>query len=306
MHSTKSKNKQSPKIQPYNFSYESMGTWWKISIWDSLPNNKILKLKSHVEAMSHDFDEAYSRFIKNSYILKLFSNPGEYAIPHDLFKMLKIYKSFFLVSGKKMTPLIGRALEEAGYDSDYSFTPHPISDVPDYDDVIQLVAPNKVIVKKSVVIDIGAIGKGYFVEKIAHYLCQQKCARFMVDGSGDIAFHSSEPDDFITVGLEHPYDSTRVIGTLQLSSGFSICSSGGNRRAWGGYHHIIDPVTKKSPNRILTSWVMCKDAAIADGLATSLFLVSPQKLQNRFEFEFAMLSKDMILSRSDGFNAQLF
>ncbi len=256
--------------------------------------------------MSTHFDELYSRFVKHSYILETFSKAGEYTVPHDLFKMLELYKRFFSASEKRMTPLIGQALADAGYDMDYSFSPHEISDIPDFDDTIQLVIPDKVIVERPVIVDVGALGKGYFVEKISHYLQLQNCERFMIDGSGDIAFYSSEPDDFITVGLEHPRDATQVIGTVQLRSDFSICSSGSNRRTWGGYHHIIDPTTKKSPDMIIASWVICKNAALADGLATSLFLVPPQKLQNAFEFEFAMLTKDMLLTRSDGFNAQLF
>lgn len=283
-----------------------MGTWWKISIWDDLSPQKIQEIKIHIESASQNFDESYSRFIKHSYILRTFSQAGSYTVPHDLFEMLELYKRFFSATNKRITPLIGQALIDAGYDADYSFSPHTISEVLDFDETLQLESPDKVFVKRPVIIDVGALGKGYFVEKIAQYLKVQQCYRYMVDGSGDIAFYSNDPDDYVTVGLEHPHDSAHVIGTIQLRSSFSICSSGSNRRSWEGYHHIIDPITKKSPESVVSTWVISNNAAVADGLATSLFLVPPQKLQEVFECEYAILSKDMILTRSDGFNAQLF
>jgi len=97
----------------------------------------------------------------------------------------------------------------------------------------------------------------------------------------------------------------QVIGKVDFLSG-AMCSSAGNRRAWGGFHHIIDPDTRQSPTEIIASWVIAPEAMIADALATALFLSPPEYFQQHFEFEYLLLNKHLRVKRSKGFAAELF
>jgi thiamine biosynthesis lipoprotein len=302
----KSKHKLNPKDSPFSFSYEAMGTWWTIKFWGDLTDQKNLAIQEEIISRSKIFDSTYSRFIKSSYILQEFNKPGIKTVPQELYDMLSMYLTFFDATERKMTPLIGQALVDAGYDAKYSFEPKNIADIPDFRETIKLLPSYQVKLSEPVILDVGALGKGFFVDIVSNYLKEKKCSRYIVDGSGDIVFHSDDENDSIAVGLEHPFDSTKAIGKLMLKSGLSICSSGINRRSWKGYHHIIDPFTKTSPKETLATWVVAETAAIADGLATGLFLSSPEKLSEKFIFDYALLTKDMQLHRSQGFLADLY
>lgn len=238
--------------------------------------------------------------------MQKFSMPGIIEnIPTELSEMLHLYTKFHKATGGKINPLIGQAMMDAGYDPDYSLKPGKISSVPDFTQIIQWISPTSLSLSQPVILDLGAIGKGYFVDTVRHYLLVQGIQHFLVDGSGDLSFQSPYVEDFLKVGMEHPNDPKKVVGVIRAQN-TSICSSGINRRTWGQYHHIIDPDTKTSPQGILATWVTAESAAVADGLATSLFLVEPESLSEMFQFEYAILSKDMAFRRSKGFLAELY
>ena len=109
----------------------------------------------------------------------------------------------------------------------------------------------------------------------------------------------------LTVGLEDPHNTQKVVGTVDISH-TSICGSSGNRRAWAGYHHIIDPHTGISPQHIAALWVIAREARIADALTTALFFTTPDKLIPYFTFEYAILHADRTVDISTGFAGHLF
>ena len=113
---------------------------------------------------------------------------------------------------------------------------------------------------------------------------ENKIDKFWIDGGGDIYSYGTS----LKIGLEHPANPEQVIGVVEIKNQ-SICASSGNRRKWGKYHHIIDPEKLESADEVLATWVIASKAIIADSLATSLFLVSPEKLKKEFEFEYLIL-----------------
>ncbi len=122
---------------------------------------------------------------------------------------------------------------------------------------------------------------------------------------GDIYTFGQE----LTIGLEHPENNKQVIGTIKINNE-SICGSAGNRRAWGNFHHIINPKTLTSPKRLLSTWIIAKTTLIADAMATCLFLVDSDKidqvLKRQFDFEYLLVKDDYSLEKSEKFNAEIF
>lgn len=288
---------------PSSFEYESMGTHWEVSIWDKVEKDRFLKIQKDIVLMSDVFDHTYSRFISASFVSQISTSTGIIKVPDDFIEMLKIYERFFKLSQKKINPLIGATLSDLGYDAEYSLKKKKIiHPTPNLLDTVIIKDQNHIEIKQLVIFDFGALGKGYFVDKVFEYLVEKGFKHILVNGSGDIHYQGEKP---ITVGLEHPLDTTKVIGTIQFQHG-AMCSSGTNRRAWEGYHHIIDPQTLSSPNEILATWVLADSAALADGLATALFFVTPEEFFSHYKFEYLLLNKHMKVKRSPGFKAVLF
>ena len=138
--------------------------------------------------------------------------------------------------------------------------------------------------------DFGAAGKGYLVDSIGLILEKNKISSYCIDASGDIRYRQKDRLA-IRVGLENPLNTKQVIGVVNLSNQ-SICGSSGNRRTWGEYHHIINPLTLTSPTNILSTWVIADTAVISDALATALFFIKPEIFLKDFSFHYAILYKD--------------
>jgi FAD:protein FMN transferase len=209
----------------------------------------------------------------------------------------------YKATNNSVTPLIGQALSDAGYDAEYSLKPHKLYQPPLWEAVMNYNHP-KLNVKKTVLLDFGAAGKGYLIDIVAQLLNKNNIYDFCIDAGGDIK-HSNPNNKIIKVGLEHPGDFSKVIGISEISNK-SICGSSGNRRKWGDFNHIIDPYTLSSPKNILSTWAIADDAILADGMTTCLFFISGKKLTKTFNFEYLILFDDYSYDASSNFPAEVY
>jgi thiamine biosynthesis lipoprotein len=110
----------------------------------------------------------------------------------------------------------------------------------------------------------------------------------------------------VTVALEHPYDPTRAIGTVELR-GRALCASASNRRVWAdGLHHVVDACTGRSVATVVATWVLAEDTMTADALATALFFAEPEALSTEFAFDFVTVFSDGHARFSPTLNGALF
>ncbi len=290
-------------MNPHKFNYESMGTHWEITIWDKLSKKKLSQLEEKITRDSNSFDKTYSRFKVNSLVTKISGQKGVIKVPRDFTKMLELYFDLYKLSEKTISPLVGQALSEMGYDPAYSMIASgKIKKVPDLIRSVSIIDSAHINAKKPLLFDFGALGKGYFVDKIAGYLIKEEVKRFLVNGSGDIYYQGEQS---IKVGLEHPLDATKVIGSIEMTTG-AMCASAGNRRKWGKVHHIINPNTLKPARDITATWVLSDTTALSDALSTCLFFVAPENFEKKYKFEYLILNREMRVKRSKGFNAELY
>lgn len=291
-------------MQPWRFRYQSMGTQWAVSIWDPLDPVVRDAIQRDVVAQSRQFDGTFSRFQETSLVSRLSVQTGIVEVPAHMVSMLRLYQHLHNLSDGACNPLVGFTLSDLGYDSTYALrAKHTVRPVPDFHRALRIVDDTHIELRQPVLIDVGALGKGFFVDVLSQYLQRQGIRRFLVDGSGDVFYQGDGTP--IRAGLEHPGDTSKVIGVVPLEHG-SLCASSGNRRAWEDRHHIVDPRSLRSPNSILATWVLAPTAALADGLATCLFFTEPERFLAEFRFEYCILNHEYKVKRSPGFLAELF
>jgi thiamine biosynthesis lipoprotein len=281
------------------FSFDGIGTRWELSTPGALDDGQRRRLLAVVD----DYDAAWSRFRPDSLVAQAARQAGRYRMPDGAGALGRLYRSLYRLSGGAMTPLIGGSLEQLGYDPDYSLrsrgTPLPAprwDDVLDWqDDVLTTTAP--------VVLDVGAAGKGQLADLLAEELRSQGVNEHFIDASGDLLNSGPVP---VAVGLEHPYDPDRAIGTISLGAG-ALCASAANRRAWGdGLHHVLDGTTGTPVRTVVATWALAGTAMTADALATALFFVSGEALQQEFDFSWLTVFSDGSAAHSAGFEGVLF
>ena len=291
---------------PHKHAYDAFGSHWEITVWDDIASSHFHALMREVLARSEQFEEYFSRFRSTSLVSRLAAEnlTGDIEVPEDFVAMLRPYFQLHSATDGKITPLVGHTLSDLGYDAAYSLTPQKIVRLaPDLSETVAILDDAHISLKYPVLFDFGAIGKGYFCDRIADFLRENDTRRFLVNGSGDIVYEGN--GEAIQVGLEHPSDTTQVIGSIEMTQG-AFCASGTNRRRWREYHHIIDPDTATSPEHLLATWVIAENAALADLLATALFLATPGALRTVFPFEYATLDPSLILCQSPNFGAETY
>lgn len=279
------------------YQFEAIGTSWEISSQDDLD---IAPIKAEIE----DFDNYFSRFKPTSFISGLAKKKGIFEVREDLTTLLLLYLPLFHLTKGLFTPLIGQQLVEAGYDSNYSLKEKELHDIPALTDVVEVLDSTHIEIKQQVLLDIGAIGKGYLIDKLVTLIRNSGLKEFVVDAGGDIYVHS-DSKTAKTIGLEHPDDSTMVLGTATVSNQ-GICGSAGNRRRWGRFHHIINPKTHSSPEHILAVWAIASSTAVGDGLSTALFFTAPEVLEKQYRFDYVIVNADGTFSASKIFKGQFF
>jgi len=286
-----------------NFSFEAIGTHWQIAINDPLSQKKQKELLGRITNRIDQFDKTYSRFREDSLVNRMAQKKGMYTLPEDAKTLLTLYKNLYEITNHAFTPFIGSVLVDAGYDATYSLVPKTLRQPHLWEDAIEYHHP-RVTIKKPVLLDFGAAGKGYLIDIIGSLLQKNSIESYIIDAGGDMLYKNPLKKK-LRIGLEHPDHSDQVIGVATIIGG-SICCSAGNRRRWKNFHHIINPLTLSSPAHILSTWAIAKTACITDAIATALFFVPAKTLFSHFEFSYALMYADYSLEASRDFPGEFF
>lgn len=283
------------------WEFEAIGTKWVIDFFGGERINQDSFKKKILQEIKK-FSNIFSRFDDESQVSLASKAKNEIRIPKKYLELVDIYQKLYQLTKGKFTPLVGNLLVDAGYDANYSLAPQKIRPNLKWNDAISYSAPI-LQVKKPVLLDFGAGGKGFLVDIIGQMFKKEGIDSFCIDAGGDILYRSKKRER-LKVGLEHPANFKQVIGVVEIKNQ-SICASAGNRRKWGKYHHIFDPVTLKSVDKILAVWVVADTALIADCLSTCLFLETPEKFKD-FQFEYLIIYPDLSFARSSNFPGEIY
>jgi FAD:protein FMN transferase len=282
---------------PTAWEFDALGTSWGVALGRGIPD----ELKSAISAELERIDLMWSRFRDDSTVAEMAATVGRYPIPPSDQPVIDLHRTLYEVTGGLVTPMVGQTLDDAGYDSTYSLRPSEvIAEVPSWDDVLA-GWQGELDVVRPVLIDIGATGKGFAVDRVAQLVRQHGFDEFLINGSGDIR----AGDHPHRIGLEHPTDPTKAIGTVVIENN-AICASAGNRRAWADWHHIVDPRSGTPTREVLATWAIAEDTMTADGLATALFFTPPQKLLSHFDFDYVVVRSNGTVEHSHARELELF
>lgn len=279
--------------------FEAIGTRWSIDM--RVDASAVQRLTPLITARITAFDRTYSRFRPDSLVTTMGHHVGTYTLPDDAQPLLDFYARMYQLTGGAVTPFIGQVMSDAGYDAQYSLQPKTLHRPPAWDTVVRYTYPVLEVLQPAL-LDFGAAGKGYLVDIIGELLEKYGVDQYCIDAGGDMRCKGKEP---LRIGLEDPADAEQVIGVVMIKNG-ALCGSSGNRRAWAGFTHIINPHTLRSPDTIAAVWAMADNTMLADGMATCLYFAEPDILQQHFSFEYVIMYTDRTVRASAGFPGELF
>jgi thiamine biosynthesis lipoprotein len=125
-------------------------------------------------------------------------------------------------------------------------------------------------------LDLGAIAKGYGVDRAANALRAHGITKAVVDVGGDLyAMGTAADNEPWQIGIQSPDDDRALAGMLTASN-IAIATSGTYRQFFKyrgvRYHHLLDPVTAAPRNTPVQSFTIRADSCMhADVAATALY-----------------------------------
>ncbi len=232
-----------------------------------------------------------SRFDETSALRELCRHPGQpVRVPVILFEALRVALELSELTDGAFDPTVGALMEKHGFDRHYltgerttalrdSLARATHTELRDslaqatHRDILLDEQEGTVLLRKPLLLDLGAVAKGLAVDLAARELGVWQ--GFAIDAGGDLRLHGTDPaGDAWTVGIRHPLVKQEVICWLQTTD-TAICTSGSYERrspVAPMAHHLLDPRTGQSVTGLLSCTVATPLAILADAASTAAFL----------------------------------
>ena len=131
-------------------------------------------------------------------------------------------------------------------------------------------------------LDVGAVAKGYAVDRLAGYAMDQGWTNLLLSVGGNVRTVGGKWDgaDW-KAGIQTPDEWDRAYFCLVPLRDLSLVTSGSYQRYYTvdgvRYHHLIDPDTLFPKDTFLSVSVICESSARGDALSTALFNMGPEE-----------------------------
>lgn len=130
-------------------------------------------------------------------------------------------------------------------------------------------------------LDVGGIAKGYAVDRIAQLLKSWQINNALIDFGGDYYALGEHPQVRPwKLGIRHPREPSQIVALLPVQDR-AVTTSGDYQRYrfYEGqrYSHLLNPFTGYPAQEPASVTVLAPTGVLADGLATAVFIMGPEK-----------------------------
>ncbi len=169
------------------------------------------------------------------------------------------------------------------------------------------------LAKPGMRIGLGAIAKGYAVDRTGAILKEHGYNDFIVYGGGDLLVSGKKGDRPWKVGIQDPREPSRYFASVELPDGGAVVTSGDYEKFFflkgKRYHHIIDPDTGFPARGTVSVTVLARTATLADALATGVFVLGPEEgmkmLENDPALEGIVVDENLKATVSSGLKSRV-
>jgi thiamine biosynthesis lipoprotein len=253
-----------------SIDFQGLGTVWSVVI-DASPLSD--SLKSAIVGFARDFESRFSRFLPGSEVNAFReSAAGTYPISTEFARLLARAAELRILTGGVYDPAVGGVLESAGYGAQ--------SGVPlmQYGATLPVwsVVGRELTLDGPIAFDLGGIGKGYCIDRIADIIRSAGLTHFIVDGGGDMFGTTKADSRPWRAAIEYPGKSDTAAGVVDLvHQGLAVSDT--FRRRFGKWHHLVDPKARQSVEATIGAAAVAPDAWAADCMTSGLFFASPER-----------------------------
>lgn len=252
------------------------------------------KIESELKKYHQMFD-IYQEYdgVKNVCSINALAGKEAVKIDSELFEFLEYSKNIYTATNGQTNIMLGSVLKlwhECREAADSSKIPDmaTLTVAAEHCDINSLVLDKSqktaYITDSLASLDVGAVAKGYAMQKIFDMLSNDGITGYALNFGGMVKTLGSRGDDsHWSIAIEDPLMFSNDMTTVDLN-GKALSTSGTYQRYFEvdgvRYHHIIDPDSLMPENRFLAVSVVADDCATADIFSTALFNMTLQEGKN--------------------------
>lgn len=244
-------------------------------------------------AMLEQFEQVFSANSKDSQLFSLKSTAVNQAIvvDPDLYELIKIGKQHSLEPNSFLNIAIGPLIKlwRIGFKQ---------ARVPDHQEISKVLGcldPANIVLDDDrcsvlfstdgVEIDLGAIAKGYFSDKVMNFFKQKQPTSAMIDIGGNLLVYGESPKNSLDwdVGIQNPFlPRGHCVAKVKIRNQ-SVVTSGIYERIFehngSKYHHIFDSYTGYPvENNVASLTIISEKSLDCDIYTTKLFGLDPKSI----------------------------
>ena len=267
-------------VETYNMFY--MDTYIEVKLYDTSNSKEIFDDIDDIYKSYHELTDRYNSYdnIKNVYYLNEVLKINESVeIDSKLSNVINYGLSMYKSTNGYLDIAIGNVVDvwksyrEKGNGVPTLFELMDSGSIK----IEDITLKNNIYTKTSdVKLDLGAVAKGYVTELVGKYIESKGCTKYLINAGGNIKVGDSYKSTKYKIGIETPFDTSKVYKVLNVEN-TSIVTSGSYQRYYEyngvNYNHIINPKTLYPENYTKSVTVITKDSGYADILSTYLFLL---------------------------------
>ncbi len=210
------------------------------------------------------------------------------SVSHELVGLLRASLEYGAASSHAFAVTVGPIVKEWDFLSEHPGVPERSridSLLPLVNDaLISIVDSTVFLQRKGMALDLGAIAKGYAVDRAIDLLKGYGVTKAIVDIGGNLGVvwegTSMLDSTAASIFIRHPRREGEFFGSFLVGEG-GVSTSGDYQRYFMNdgirYHHIIDPLTGYPVQGIVSVTVVASDAMTADALSTLVFVLGKDR-----------------------------
>ncbi len=237
--------------------------------------------------MLKDFEKRFSANNENSMLCKINQNAGisPIKVDDDLFELIKIGKKSSIDSDLKLNIAIGPLVKLWNI----GFKDARIPETKEIAKCLEIINPNDIILdedkkeiflqKKGMKIDLGALSKGFFADKLKAFWISKGIKNGLIDLGRNIQTIGGSKNnnyEFWRIGLQDPYKQNGEIKTIVDICNKSIVTSGIYEKNFSlngrKYHHILSSKTGFPIDSNIASISIISDKSLEGEIYSSAFI----------------------------------
>lgn len=234
-------------------------------------------LLEKLELQTHEFESHWTRFSRDSELMKLnLANGIGLEVSSDTAELIQAMTDGYLLTDGKFNPSVLPMLIQHGFTTNDEWLDKSVEQstahIGDMTKIHVDMERRIVQLPQGMMLDAGGIGKGFAADLLADQAMLQGAKGIVVFAGGEVAVRGVAPGDGgWTIGVQNPWDPEDLLDVVEIAHG-GIATSSTQARTVNDSHHLIDPNTGGSfTTDIVQATVLCDRATDAEVLTKACF-----------------------------------